>query len=296
MMQRCWKRWPQWIAASLLCLGGMAPGVFAQNENLRLSSETARLGREVVFVVSVADALRQVVVMGFDVTYDPAVLQFEGMDIPAGSLVEGWTLFGVGEPEDGRLRIGGFTENSGNTQLPPELQEGEDQPIPQDGGGVIAFLRFTVRTEGEITLAFENLEDDLDDRADNGDPEEPFVGGTGRFVELNLDVDGNGREEGLRDGLMLVRFLFGLNINTVINGAFDPDGTRTDAQAIQEFLTRAVLDIDGNGRPEGIRDGLLLVRFLFGLNINTVINGAIANDCVRCTGDAIRNLLQPLQP
>ena len=51
-----------------------------------------------------------------------------------------------------------------------------------------------------------------------------------------LDVDGNGNADALTDGLLILRYLFGLRGAELINGAFDPLGARTTAPDIQTYL------------------------------------------------------------
>jgi hypothetical protein len=43
------------------------------------------------------------------------------------------------------------------------------------------------------------------------------------------------------------------------------------------------LDIDGNGEADALTDGILILRYLFGFRGATLIDGAVAPDCTRCT-------------
>jgi hypothetical protein len=47
------------------------------------------------------------------------------------------------------------------------------------------------------------------------------------------------------------------------------------------------LDIDGNGVADALTDGLLIIRHLFGFTGNTLIDGAVATNCARCTAQDI---------
>ena len=51
-----------------------------------------------------------------------------------------------------------------------------------------------------------------------------------------VDVDGDGREDALSDGLMLIRYLFGLRGPSLISGAIGPEATRTTAHAIETYI------------------------------------------------------------
>jgi hypothetical protein len=52
-----------------------------------------------------------------------------------------------------------------------------------------------------------------------------------------LDIDGNGVQDALTDGLLIVRYLFWFRGDTLIDSAVAPDTTRTTAEEIQAFIT-----------------------------------------------------------
>jgi hypothetical protein len=68
------------------------------------------------------------------------------------------------------------------------------------------------------------------------------------------------------------------------------DGASTGVFA-QRFLVERAADIDGNGAVEPLTDGLLALRYLFGFRGPTLITGAVAPDCTRCTAAAIEPYL-----
>ena len=49
----------------------------------------------------------------------------------------------------------------------------------------------------------------------------------------------------------------------------------------------STIDIDGNGVADPLADGLLFLRYLFGFRGATLIAGAVAGDCTRCTAAEI---------
>ena len=53
-------------------------------------------------------------------------------------------------------------------------------------------------------------------------------------------------------------------------------------------------DIDGNGDIDALTDGLLAVRYLFGLQGDTLINGVVASDATRKTAEEIEAHLETL--
>jgi hypothetical protein len=57
-----------------------------------------------------------------------------------------------------------------------------------------------------------------------------------RFGPPDFDVDGNGVNDPLTDGLLALRYLFGFRGSTLINGAVGLDCTRCDAPAIEAHL------------------------------------------------------------
>ena len=56
--------------------------------------------------IHILDAPSQVASLGFDVIYDPAVLEYEGCD--RGDLATAWDFFDCSTPETGVVRVGGF--------------------------------------------------------------------------------------------------------------------------------------------------------------------------------------------
>jgi hypothetical protein len=112
-----------------------------------------------------------------------------------------------------------------------------------------------------------------------------------------LDIDGNGAVGALTDGLLVLRFLFGFSGGVLVTGAFDTIGcTRCDAASIGAYLAAlTVLDVDGNGSPDPLTDGLLVLRFLFGFSGAVLISGAVdSDDCSRCDAGMIADYIAPL--
>ena len=102
------------------------------------------------------------------------------------------------------------------------------------------------------------------------------------------------------DGLLTVRYLFGLTGNSLVAGVvFGGTATRTDPVLIKNYLDsiRSQLDIDGNNKVDALTDGLLIIRYLFGLTGDALISGAVdAQLGTRKTAAAIENYLQSLMP
>ena len=60
------------------------------------------------------------------------------------------------------------------------------------------------------------------------------------------DADGNGQVDALTDGLLILRFLFGLGGDELTKGALAPDATR-DSDQIYEYLLQLTPQIATTG-------------------------------------------------
>jgi hypothetical protein len=103
----------------------------------------------------------------------------------------------------------------------------------------------------------------------------------------SFDFDGNGSADALTDGLLLVRYAFGLSGEKLVgDGVVASDSPLTTAE-IQLNLEKAevIMDIDGNGSIGALSDGLLLLRYMFGIPAEMLVNGVIAADATRLTAE-----------
>jgi hypothetical protein len=111
-----------------------------------------------------------------------------------------------------------------------------------------------------------------------------------------LDVDGNGALGALTDGLLYLRYRFGLTGAALAGGVIGAGCTRCDGPAVIAYLDGlgTTLDVDGNGGFSALTDGLLVVRFLFGLGGDALTSGVVGAGCTRCDAAAIVPYLQML--
>jgi alpha-tubulin suppressor-like RCC1 family protein len=72
---------------------------------------------------------------------------------------------------------------------------------------------------------------------------------------------------------------------------FDEDDTDTDAN-----VTSAVLDIDANGIFDALTDGLILLRYAFGLRGQSLIDDVISEDAMRNNASDIETYIETLLP
>ena len=92
--------------------------------------------------------------------------------------------------------------------------------------------------------------------------------------------------------------LFGLKGSALIAGAVNTGADRTTADAIEAYLDqlRPALDVDGNGTADALTDGLLIIRYLFGLRDDALIVGAVAGDATRTSASQIEEYIGNLMP
>jgi hypothetical protein len=116
-------------------------------------------------------------------------------------------------------------------------------------------------------------------------PQIPLTGTSGS----NVDIDGNEQFDALTDGLLVLRSMFGLTGTSLISGAVASDATYADAVDIESRITGLGnrLDIDDNGNIDALTDGLIVLRYLFGLTGDTLIKGVVAADANRVSATEI---------
>jgi hypothetical protein len=70
-------------------------------------------------------------------------------------------------------------------------------------------------------------------------------------------------------------------------------GQDGDAEGIfaQRFAGAADFDVDGNGTAAALTDGLLILRYMFGLRGDALVGGAVAAGCTRCDALSIEAFL-----
>ena len=100
---------------------------------------------------------------------------------------------------------------------------------------------------------------------------------------LTLDIDGDGEFDALTDGLLVIRSMFGLSGDALIDGVLGQNAQRSSSNEIEQriVLLGNKLDVDGNGQVDALTDGLLTLRFLFGLSGTTLVDNVIAANATR---------------
>jgi hypothetical protein len=112
-----------------------------------------------------------------------------------------------------------------------------------------------------------------------------------------LDVDDNGAYDALTDGLLIIRYLFGLTGTSLTSGAIGVGPLRSTPVEIAQYLdnVKPLLDVDGVGGADAFTDGLMLIRYLFGLRGSALTAGAVGAGATRTTPQ-IEAYIQSLMP
>ena len=104
----------------------------------------------------------------------------------------------------------------------------------------------------------------------------------------NYDIDNDGHCDALTDGLLIIRWMFGIRGTALTGNALAP-GAMRNASEVETYLGQlgAALDADGDGTADALTDGLLILRRLFGLSGTPLVAGATATGATRTTAEAI---------
>jgi len=117
-------------------------------------------------------------------------------------------------------------------------------------------------------------------------------------ITATYDFDGNGDYDALTDGLLLVRYAFGLHGDRLVNDdviALDSPLTHQEIEA-KVVEGQEISDIDGNGNVDALSDGLLLLRHLFGFTGENLIRGVVHPDGTRHTHEEITSYMNGFMP
>ena len=112
----------------------------------------------------------------------------------------------------------------------------------------------------------------------------------------NIDIDGNGEFDALTDGLLILRNLFGLTDSSLVSGALAADAIYVDSTEISTRINSLGLrlDVDDNGNIDALTDGLLILRYLFGLSGEALVTGVVAPNANRNAIDQIESYISTL--
>ncbi|MDB2650328.1 hypothetical protein N9Y19_05345, partial [Porticoccaceae bacterium] len=114
----------------------------------------------------------------------------------------------------------------------------------------------------------------------------------------SLDIDGNGEFDALTDGLLILRSFFGITNDAMISDAVGNNSIYNSATEIQSRINsfQPSLDIDNNGETDALSDGLIILRYLFGISSSSLIDGVLSPDGTRTNLNDILTYFDTLIP
>lgn len=135
------------------------------------------------------------------------------------------------------------------------------------------------------------------------DPESPhLVGGVTPTESPNCsiaswDMDLDGSVDPLTDALLILRYAFGFRNQSLTESAISEESILTSievANNVEQAL--GIADIDNNGIVDALTDGLLLLRYSFGLRGNRLVSGVISLNAVRTSAADIEAYIESHMP
>ena len=116
-------------------------------------------------------------------------------------------------------------------------------------------------------------------------------------TESTWDFDGNGDADALTDGLIMLRYSFGLRGETLADKAMATNSQMSVPQVEERMVgAMAIADIDNDGDVDALTDGLLLLRHLFAVDDEQFTQGAVGIHASRKTKAAIKQHLNKHMP
>jgi hypothetical protein len=238
----------------------------------------------------VSDANNALNGIGFRVHFDSSILSFSGVQ---NILMDSAVIEGMGPYQDtddfdndsttDSFIVFGWASVTGdwpNDALPTKLSD----------------IQFFVSWDGyEAGSTTSNINFSIVDNAENY--QTSLTNHALTVLPGTWDFDGNASADALTDGLMLLRYTFGIRDMRMTSGAMAGNSTLSAIQVVDNMHRAATLaDIDGNGSTDALTDGLLLLRYLFGLRGENLISGAISSDATRTTQEQIEQYLSLYMP
>lgn len=115
----------------------------------------------------------------------------------------------------------------------------------------------------------------------------------GTVASLDADLcSASTKYDALTDGLIIVRFMSGLTGTGLTTGVTGSGGTCRNSGALLAYLTNIApkLDVDGNGTTDPLTDGMMILRYLFGLRGNAVSQGVIGAGATQTAAQIVANI------
>ncbi|MFP6833498.1 MAG: hypothetical protein VB914_01270, partial [Porticoccaceae bacterium] len=111
------------------------------------------------------------------------------------------------------------------------------------------------------------------------------------------DMDSNGEADALTDGLLMLRYSFGLRNESLTADAISPNSAMSASEVETRIAMISVIsDIDGNTEVDALTDGLLLLRYLFGLRNDSLVSDVIGSGASRTSSVDVTAYLDSKMP
>ena len=95
--------------------------------------------------------------------------------------------------------------------------------------------------------------------------------------------------------MLLLRYSFELTGDSLTDGAISAESNLSPSEVETKLnATQAIADIDGE--VDALTDGILLLRYLFDVSGDSLIDGAISTNATRNTVSAINQYIQQYLP
>ena len=125
----------------------LANSIWAKNvaPNITINKLSSKNNKNVSFIISVKKTPNAVKAMGFDVVYDPKVLNYS--NYKKGNLIKDSIVFEAYKIKKGLIRVGGFMSGK--------------NLIESKANGEIIKLNFKKIKKGDLKIKIKNLQDDI---------------------------------------------------------------------------------------------------------------------------------------
>ena len=111
------------------------------------------------------------------------------------------------------------------------------------------------------------------------------------------DIDDNGEVDALTDALLVLRYAFGLRGGDLTNQVVALNSPLNSSEVEGSLDSVLVIaDIDANGEVDALTDGLILLRYAFGLRGSGLVNGVVATDAERTSSSDIEGYIERYMP
>ena len=118
-----------------------------------------------------------------------------------------------------------------------------------------------------------------------------------QLENLTWDFDQNGSVKALSDGLLFLRHAFGIRGDSLTSNVISPDSLLSYEEVISNVEgAYQIADIDNNDAVDPLTDGLILLRYAFGLRGDSLISGVISPDANRTTASDIEAYIESHMP